>query len=280
MSTDTVNVTEQDIEYLHHGDRVFGLRLFRPAGRGPFPVVIDIHGGCWTVSDRTSCYDRGRHLAESGLASVAIDFRDGDDGYPSSLVDINYAVRWVKAHAGELQLDAGKVGLSGTSSGGHLAMLAAMRFKDPDYCALRIDGDARVRCVGLSWAVINPLSRYRHALRLRASANPPSWTKSIPELQEQYWHDEATMKAGNPVTILECGEAVDLPPTIWVQGRPDPMHDYLDPESGQDRNEPERFAALYRDAGGRIDMVYIDQSLRSGPASFDPLAAFFHKHLV
>ena len=279
MSAGVESVTEQDIEYLRHGDRSFGLRLFRPEGRAAVPAIIDVHGGCWTMSDRTTCYDRGRHLAGCGFAVAAVDFRHGDDGYPTSLVDINYAVRWIKAQAEKLGIDAGRVGLSGTSSGGHLAMLAAMRPDDPQFCALPLDGDAQVRCVAMSWPVINPLSRYRHALRSRAKAEPSAWAEHIPELQERYWHDEATMRTGNPVTMLESGESVVLPPAIWVQGRPDEPHDYLDPESGQDKNEPERFADLYRRAGGDINVAYIDHSLRAGPASFEPLAEFFHEQL-
>jgi len=66
-------------------------------------------------------------LAEAGIVAAAIDFRHAGDGYPTSLADINYAVRWLKAHAGEYRVDPGRIGLSGQSSGGHLAMLAAMR---------------------------------------------------------------------------------------------------------------------------------------------------------
>jgi acetyl esterase len=72
---------------------------------------------------------------------------------------------------------------------------------------------------------------------------------------------------------------VRVPPTLWVNGRPDPMHDYPDPDTDGEINEPERFAQLYREAGGEIDIVYVDQAARSTNASFDPLAAFFRKHL-
>ena len=63
----------------------------------------------------------------SGIAAAALQFRHGPDRYPSTLEDINYAVRWMKANASELGIDAGRIGIAGQSSGGHLAMLAAMR---------------------------------------------------------------------------------------------------------------------------------------------------------
>jgi hypothetical protein len=64
-----------------------------------------------------------------------------------------------------------------------------------------------------------------------------------------------------------------------VQGRPDPVHDYRDPESPVALNEPERFAANYRKAGGSIELLYIEQAARQSAVSYDAVAAFFHEHM-
>ena len=159
-----------------------------------------------------------------------------------------------------------------------------MRPTDSRYASIALEAgapevDASGRCGGRSWPVINPLSRYRNALRLRASANPPGWIGDIPESHDLYWVTDENMIDGNPVSALESGEAVETPPALWVQGRPDEVHDYLDPESELAINEPERFAQRYREAGGEIEVLYIDQAERASRASFDPLAAFFRKHL-
>jgi acetyl esterase len=282
MVTDTLNFTVEDFEYIRHGDRGLTLRLFRPTGKGPFPVVVDLHGGAWNNGDLSECKDRDEVLANAGIAAAALDFRHAADGYPASLVDINFAIRWLKANAKELKLKADRVGITGQSSGGHLAMLSAMRPADPRYTAAKLDADvdARVACVGMTWPVINPISRYRNALRQRASANPPAWVGNIPERHDTYWKSEANMIEGNPMLALERGEKVETPPAIWIQGKPDPVHDYRDPESPLDLNEPERFAAGYRKAGGKIDVLYIEQATRSSNTSSDPLAAFFRKHLA
>lgn len=282
MATKTVQYTTDDIEYLRHGDRSMMLTLYRPAGKGPFPGIIDLHGGAWNNGDRSQCHDRAVVFAEAGMATAALDFRQAADGYPTTLVDINYSVRWLKAHARDFGIDPAKVGLSGQSSGGHLAMLAAMRPNDARYAAIPLSGspvDARVRCVGMSWPVINPLSRYRNALRGAAQNPPEDWVGDIPLRHDIYWKTEEAMAEGNPVRILEQGEKVELPPALWINGRPDPTHDYVDPDLGGDVREPERFAQLYRKAGGQIDVVYIEQKTRSTRTSFDPLAAFFRKHL-
>jgi hypothetical protein len=88
------------------------------------------------------------------------------------------------------------------------------------------------------------------------------------------------MEEGNPMLILERGEKVVMPPALWIQGRPDPTHDYRDPVGTFDGNEPERFAYNYRKAGGSLDLLYIDNATRAGAASHDPTTAFFLRHLT
>src|SRR5947209_20110486 len=86
-------------------------------------------------------------------SSRSLDFRSGnEDPYPSSVQDINYAVRWAKLNARALRTRAELVGLSGQSSGGHLAMLVAMRPRDARYLAIPLPAgssaqDATVGCV-------------------------------------------------------------------------------------------------------------------------------------
>jgi len=289
------DIVTEDIEYLRHGDRPLMMRFFKPAGAGPFPLVVVLHPGGWAHGDLTNCQKQGEAWARAGLAVASLDFRHGRDRYPSSLIDINYAVRWLKSRAAELNIDPEGVALSGYSSGGHLAMLAAMRPHDPRYAQLALSGgspsvDATVKCVGVAWPVINPLSRYRHTKRHLTGEAAARWAKSAPEDHHRpdgivenhhlYWRDEDDMEEGSPLLALERGESMETPPALWVQGKPDIVHDYRDLDSGADANEPERFARLYRAAGGAIDLLYIDYEARMGRASFDPLAAFFRSHLA
>ena len=276
--TKTYEFITEDIEYLRHGERGLKLRLYRPRGAGVFPTVVDLHGGAWGKGSLEECAGRDEVLAKSGLLVAALDFRDGNDGYPTALIDINYAIRYIKARAGQLQTRADLVGICGQSSGGHLAMLAAMRPHDPRYATIpQVAGlppvDATVRAVAMAWPVINPLSRYRNALRGRTQGE--KWVGDIPERQGSFWKNDENMIDGNPMLMLERGEKVVMPPALWVQGRPDQVHDYRDPESPVALNEPERFAANYRKAGGTIELMYIDQAARTTPVAHEPVAAFF-----
>lgn len=274
--------TTEDIEYLRHGARGLKLRLYKPRGAGPFPLVVDLHGGAWGKGSLEECKVRDEALAQAGILVAGLDFRDGNDGYPTALVDINYAIRWLKARATSLNSRPDLVGICGASSGGHLAMLAAMRPNDPRYAAIPLPAgspavDATVRAVVMAWPVINPLSRYRNALRGREAGE--KWVGDIPERQGSFWKNDENMIDGNPVLMLERGEKVVMPPSLWVQGRPDQVHDYRDPESPVPMNEPERFTAAYRKAGGKIELLYIEQAARTGPAAHDPIAAFFLREM-
>ena len=85
-------------------------------------------------------------MASHGIVSIALDFRSGnEDPYPASVQDINYAVRWAKRNARELKTRPELIGLSGQSSGGHLAMLVAMRPRDPRYAAIALPAGRRRR---------------------------------------------------------------------------------------------------------------------------------------
>jgi acetyl esterase len=284
MAEASFDYTVGDFNYIEDADGARQLRLFMPVGKGPFPLIVDLHGGAWCNGDLKDCEPRDLTLAKAGFAVAAMNFRHAGSAYPTSLIDINYGIRWLKAHAGRLGVRADAVGVSGQSSGGHLAMLSAMRPNDPRYVALASpDGakvDATVKAVVMQWPVINPLSRYRNALNLKNSGNPPAWVGDIPSRHDLYWKTEAAMEEGNPLLLLERGEKVQLPPTLWIQGKPDPTHDYRDPVGTFDGNEPERFAANYRKAGGSLELLYIDNAARAGAASSDPTAAFFRKHLT
>jgi len=275
--------TTETVEYIRHGDTPYMMKLYKPSGDGPFPMVIDLHGGAWCNGDLADCDARDQVLAASGLVVAATNFRHGPDGYPTSLADINYAIRWMKTNAKKFNGRADKLGLSGTSSGGHLAMLVSMRPNDPRYTTIASPAggstDPSVQAIVMQWPVINPISRYRHARRLLDGANPPAWPKGIPERHETYWKNEAAMIEGNPITILEKGEKVVMPPTLWIQGQPDQTHDYRDPESPVELNEPLRFSLNYRKAGGYIETLYVDNERKVSNVSHDPTAAFFHRFL-
>lgn len=204
--------------------------IYRPADAGdsPLPTVIDVHGGAWSFSDRSSgaVYDAG--LAENGYLVVAIDFRQGaDHPHPAASADVTAAVRWVRLNAGELGADPDTIGLIGSSSGGHLAMLAAVRpdapqhlgtpitdLSAPDAAPAAHDGlDASVSYVVAMWPVSDPLARFRYAQRAGIEG-------LLGGHNAYFGGDEAAMLDASIPRIVTSGEAgtgADLVPLLVVQ---------------------------------------------------------------
>jgi acetyl esterase/lipase len=236
----------RDLEYQRFGGIARVARLYQPAGRGPFPAVLQIHGGAWNGKDRSDGQNTALDLAAAGIVVLSIEFRNAPEApYPASLQDINYGIRWLKAHASEFGSSADRVGVYGTSSGGHQAILAAMRPDDPRYRALPLaeapQMDAKVAFVVSGWGVLFPLERYRLA---RSQGNA-----GIARSHETFFGDEQTQIEATPASVIERGEKVHLPPALVFQGTAD---EWTSPELA------ERFAAVYRKAGGTVDLQLLE----------------------
>ena len=249
----THDITVEDVEYLRHGGTPLLARIFKPRGGGPFPMVVDLHGGAWCRGDRLNDAAINEALARSGVVVAALDFRMPPvAAYPASLADIHYGIRWLKSRAADFGGRADRVGVLGVSSGAHQGMLLAMRPDDPRYAALPLAGaaDARVGCVVLCWPVIDPLARYRYAKGLRAKGQPyPEVVDRVLPCHDDYWKTEDAMAEGNPVVALERGERVELPPALYLQGTRDVAHP---------RADLDRFVTQYRKAGGCVDLELFD----------------------
>ena len=111
------DLTVSELEYRRNvKGRSLLARIYQPSGQGPYPVVLDLHGGAWNNGDLNDRTGLGEYLAERGVVMVTLNFRHAADGYPTTLQDINYGVRWAKAHAKELKIDPNQVALGGASS--------------------------------------------------------------------------------------------------------------------------------------------------------------------
>jgi acetyl esterase len=228
----------EDLEYLTAGGAPLLARFYRPEGAGPFPAVLEVHGGAWTAGDRLNNAAIGHHFASQGIAMLSIDFRmPPGTRYPETVADVNYGIRFLKANATRFATRAELIGGLGTSSGGHLLLLNVLRPDDPRYAALSLAGaDAGLAFAVLCWPVADPVARYR-AVSERGNDR-------LADAHDRFWPTVAAMAEGSPQLILERGEPVSTPPALIMQGTAD---DNLTPDMARN------FAAAYRRAGGRID---------------------------
>jgi acetyl esterase/lipase len=236
-------VTEHDVEYLNVDGVTRLVRIYQPEGPGPFPMLLSIHGGAWTDKDHTEYESTSTPLAATGLVVAAIGQRVGEGfPYPLQLQDINYGIRWLKAHASDFNGDPDTVGGIGYSSGGHTLPLAAMRPDDPRYSALPLKGssqvDAKFTYTISCWPVIEPYSRYEIA---KEKGNT-----DLMEKHHIFFQGDEAMHESTPINIIQSGEKVTLPPALVMHGTDD---DVMPIEAS------ERFVAAYNGAGGKAQLV-------------------------
>lgn len=213
-------------------------------------AVVMVHGGAWTGNDRHApavvCEDLARH----GFTVFSLDFRDGRNGkHPCAVQDITAGIRHIRANAAHHDVDPDAIGLIGSSSGGHLVLLAAIQ---PDIDAHRgtavdLDGalwdapdiSAAVTCVVALWPVSDPLVRFRYAQDVGR--------EELVAAHLRYYDDEEHMHAASVQRALAAGEAERTPPLLLVQ-------------PGEDANVPRGMTLdlvrAYQDAGGALHYLF------------------------
>lgn len=249
--------SETDVIFRTHDRGALTAALYQPGGAA-IAAVVDVHGGGWTSGDRTNNAAIARHLAANGIAVLSPDFRmPPEAAYPVTVTDVAAGLRWMRTHAPDVGTTPARVGLLGTSSGGHLALLVALRPHDERYVGPALGGepDVAVGYAVLGWPVSDPLARYQ-MVRDRADTR-------LRDAHHAFWTDEAQMAEGSPYEIVRRGDAQQLPSLLLLQGTSD---DNLTP------NMQQRFVAAYRERGGSVELA----TFEGQPHSFisrDPAAA-------
>ena len=236
-------IKEWDVDFRRApGGRVLKARVYQPQGPGPFPVLLDLHGGAWNDKDRFANVPMDQNLAQSGILVVAIDMTLAKEApYPASVQDANYGVRWLKARAREWKGDAATLGVLGSSTGGHLGELLAMRPRDSRYNAHPLpespNTSATVNYVVARSPISDPYTRFQQAEKMKRA--------EMMQKTKNWFQPWETIFEANPQQILERGEDVTLPPMFILQGE---LDDNVIPSIQQ------KFAATYRKAGGECEL--------------------------
>ena len=195
-----IKVSEVEVRRNQAG-RMLMARIYQPEGSGPFPTVIDLHGGAWNGKDRSAEEPMDRALATSGILVVAIDLTLGPEApYPASVQDANYGVRWLKWKAGQWNGDTSKIGVYGSSSGGHVAELLSMRPNDARYNAIALpDGapkiDATVAYIACRSPISDPVRALQNAEKLKRDGMVANHTT--------YFKPWESIYESNPQQILD-----------------------------------------------------------------------------
>jgi acetyl esterase/lipase len=261
-------VVERDVVYGRAGERELKLDLVKPRnpGAAKLPVAVFIHGGGWRAGDKAAGLPRVAPLAATGdYVGVSVGYRlSGEAVWPAQIHDCKAAIRWVRANADKLGIDPEKIGVWGTSAGGHLVSLLGA---SGDVEALEGENgspghSSRVACVV---NFCGPTDFTAILERMPAGDAPAAVTALLGgTLAEK--RDEA--KAASPVTWV----SKDAPPFLHVHGTDDKTVPI---------GQAERLHAALRKAGVDSTLVKIEGGGHAigGPEVARRVEAFLAKHL-
>jgi acetyl esterase/lipase len=253
------DLTVSEVELRRNGaGRMLMARIYQPKGPGPFPIVLDLHGGAWNRKDRRAEEPMDRALAASGLLVVAVDLTLAPEApYPACVADANYAVRWLKAHAATWNGEAATLGVYGSSSGGHVAELLAMRPGDPRYNAIPLASahkvDATVAYIAMRSPISNTFARYENAVQ--------RGNQTMIQFNKTFFDPWETIHEANPQEILARDETIARVPYLIMQGA---LDDNVLPAV------QEKFVSTYKAAGGLCQYHLFENSVHEWVAQEGP----------
>jgi len=264
------------------GYRPLQLDLWVPESSTPPPLVVWIHGGGWMIGDRRYLPETLRPnqlfdaLLDAGLAVATIDYRLALEApFPAQLHDAKAAIRYLRAHADELGIDTGRVGVWGESAGGHLAALVGLTgHRDDLEGGIGVVGESSAVDVVVDWYGVADFTTMPRmtppphiAAKLEAAMHTPPEDTLVAGL------DDAARADASPITHV----TPQAPPFLLVHGTADwlvpyaqseQLHEALTHDGVDCRLEPVEGAQHIFDGHDDIDAVvqlsvdYLTEALR------------------
>lgn len=188
------------IEYaVHDGVRLTG-DLYFPAGLASVPVVVAVHGGGWQASTAARYKHWGNWLARRGIALFSIEYRlvrGRDNLYPASVQDVRAAIQFVRGDAQRLAVDPSRIGLMGSSAGGHLSCLVALAGeREPFSSAYPGDPFAhvgtRIKTVVSVCSIYDMLAQWNHDLLVRPRDNITEKYLGVSAIDDKFAYFDAS----------------------------------------------------------------------------------------
>jgi acetyl esterase/lipase len=225
-------------EYVKRDSGPLAMDVYMPPGPGPFPGVLVVHGGAWSVGTRLQLASFAKALAEHGYTAACISYRLAPKHpFPAQLYDCQAAVRSLREHAAEYKVDSTRIGGFGYSAGGQLvALLGAM--SDDDFREDGVPDDA-------------PSAR----LQVVVAGGAPCDFRVMPpnSIQLSYWLGGT--RAAKPDAYRLASPAAfisaDDPPMFFFHG----ARDLLVPA-----RSPQRMVSLLSEAGVTAEMHLIQDA--------------------
>jgi acetyl esterase/lipase len=267
----------KDVAYSKDGNKAHKLDILRLKNgpKGPMPVIVWIHGGGFVAGSRTDGYKRLERFVKRGYLGVTIDYRFAyEKVFPAQLQDCKCAIRFLRAHAKQYNLDPKHIGVWGGSAGGNLVAMLGVTggIKEFEGDGGWQDQSSRVQAVCDYYGMTDFLAIYEMAKKGTSTARflPMDGKESISNLLgvKYFEHPDLCRKA-SPTTYASKDDA----PFYIFHGDLDPLTPH---QQGELLNE------VLRKAGVESDFYLVKGGKHGWPPRADvddKVDAFFDKHL-
>ena len=212
--------TQLNVPFEHYGETFIDLPyctvdplqrmdIYFPDSGGPWPTLVYVHGGSWMHGDKSEAAPFAGPLTSLGYLFVSINYRlYPPSTFPSMIEDVKCAIRSLRAHAGEYNLDTNRIAAMGASAGGHLvSLLGTTKPEDGWDVGEYTDQSSRVRAV-ISMAGVMDLSR--------------NFPNADIEMVKQAGFGEHNIVQASPISHVTS----DDPPFLLIHGDQDALVPY------------------------------------------------------
>ena len=255
-----------DIEYARAGERVLKLDLHRPEAKNP-PLIVYVHGGAWRAGSKSDVPIAS--LLDHGFAIASVDYRLSTEAqFPAQIHDIKAAIRFLRAKADFLHIDAQRITIIGSSAGGHLAALVGVTNSHPELegkVGEHLDQSSEVQGIVSLFGASNLQSILSQSTEFGLKMRVPALQLLLGGQPDE---KPALARLASPVAHLDKKD----PPLLLIHGDADPQ---MPPEQSQE------FAKAYEAAGLKVKLISMPGSKHGGREFYDDarttLAAEFVK---
>jgi acetyl esterase len=192
------------------------VRIYTPAGPGPFPVLVWFHGGGWVVGDLESADPTARHLAVgAGCVVVSVDYRLAPETkFPGAADDCYAATVWAAQNAAQLNGDASRIAVGGDSAGGNLAAAVSLMARDRKALPLAFQ------------LLVYPVTaRDFNTPSYRQNANGYLLTRDGMQWYWDHYLNHAAEAEHPYAAPLVAKDLTGLPPALVITAEMDPLRD-------------------------------------------------------
>jgi acetyl esterase/lipase len=201
--------TLTDVPYCTMDTSPQKMDVYFPDLGGPWPALVYVHGGSWMHGDKSEAVMFARGMTAQGYLVVSVNYRLYPEGkFPNMIEDVKCAVRSLRVHAGEYNLDPDRIAAIGPSAGGHLvSLLGTSDERAGGDVGEYLDRSSRVQAV-ITMAAVTDLSR--------------TFPNADIETMKRVGFGEHNVAEASPITYVTA----DDPPFLLIHGERDTLVPY------------------------------------------------------